>query len=114
MNEQPPHSASVDIDLLRREIPPRLRATFASRYRGAILFGSRARGDASEESDIDLLVLLDDPVQLGPDGDAIIHALYPLQLDIGVPIHALPARHNSYEAGTYALYRHAQEEGVLL
>jgi uncharacterized protein len=104
----------MDLEIIRREIPRRLAEAFGSRFRGAVLFGSRARGDASEDSDLDILVLLDDPVRLGRDGDAIIHALYPLQLEIDVPIHAIPARAVSYEDGTYSLYRHAREEGIPL
>lgn len=104
----------MDLELLRREIPWRLRQALGARYRGTILFGSRARGDASPDSDIDLLVLLDQPVSLGRDGDAIIHALYPVQLGIDVPLHPVPVAYDSYQAGTFGLYRNAREEGIQL
>lgn len=37
----------------------RIRNRFTDRVRAVILFGSKARGDADAESDIDLLVLVD-------------------------------------------------------
>jgi len=44
------------------ELAKRLRAGFGDRLARVVLFGSRARGDATEESDIDLLVLLRIPI----------------------------------------------------
>ena len=44
------------------EFASRVRARFGDRLARVALFGSRARGDVTEESDIDLLVLLRIPV----------------------------------------------------
>lgn len=44
------------------ELATRLRARFRDRLSRVVLFGSRARGDVTEESDIDLLVLLRIPI----------------------------------------------------
>jgi uncharacterized protein len=97
---------------LSHEIRPRLERAFGRRLRGIVLFGSRARGDATEASDIDLLLLLEDPPASGRDIDTIVEAIYPLQLELDVPIHALPATASSFERGDFALYRNAQAEGV--
>ena len=43
-----------------------------------ILFGSRARGDAREDSDWDLLILLDKPQIESSDFDKISYPLYEL------------------------------------
>lgn len=51
------------------EFRERVRASFGRRLRDLRLFGSKARGDDHPESDIDLLVLLDDYTER--DGDAV-------------------------------------------
>jgi predicted nucleotidyltransferase len=94
------------------DVKASLHRVFADRLRGVVLYGSMARGDATADSDIDLLVLLNPPVDLGPDLDAIVRTLYPLQLDLERPINALPIPFPSYEAGEFGLYRNAQREGI--
>jgi predicted nucleotidyltransferase len=96
------------------QIRPRLEAVFPDRLRGVLLFGSVARREADPESDVDLLILLDGPIRLGPDLRTIVQALYPLQLDSDRPIHALPVAADDFAAGLYALYRNAKAEGVFL
>jgi predicted nucleotidyltransferase len=96
-----------------QDVRPRLAAVFGERLQGVVLFGSEARGDAAPDSDIDLLVLLQSPLDLLQDIQTIVRALYPLQLELpDRPIHALPAAVDDYEAGTFALYRNAQREGI--
>src|SRR6185295_18270955 len=70
---------------IRKEIRPRLEAVFHDRFRGALLFGSEARGQAEEDSDVDIMVLLREPVELGKDLERIVEALYPLQLQVDRP-----------------------------
>ena len=82
--------------------------------RNVRVFGSAARDDARPDSDVDLLVLLNGPVDLGSDLEQIIAALYPLQLEWERPIHAMPVDHEVYLQGQFALYRNAQKEGILL
>jgi predicted nucleotidyltransferase len=45
------------------EFARRVRARFRDRLGRVVLFGSRARGDVTEESDIDVLVLVRMPVE---------------------------------------------------
>lgn len=91
-----------------------MEAAFHDRLRRVLLFGSEARGDADEASDVDLLVLLEGPVRLGQDLEAIVEALYPLQMELDSPIHALPVPVETFEAGEYSLYREVKREGVTL
>jgi predicted nucleotidyltransferase len=101
-------------ETIRKEIRPRLEKAFRERFRGALLFGSEARNEAGEDSDLDLMVLLEAPVRLGRDLETIVRALYPLQLQVDRPIHALPVSSEAFEAGQYGIYRSARREGRYL
>ncbi len=98
----------------RARIHALLDEAFGDRLQGVVLYGSEARGTADPDSDADLLVLLRGPVALGNDLKTIIGALYPLQLDIERPIHALPVEAMVYAKGAFSLYRNARKEGVLV
>lgn len=97
-----------------RRIIVLLRPIFRRRLRGVVLYGSAARGDAAPDSDLDVLVLLRGPVHYGAELEKVIRALYPLDLEWGRPIHAMPVDAEAYEAGECALYRNAKAEGVTL
>ncbi len=76
----------------------RLHSAFGQRLQGVILYGSEARREADDDSDIDLLVLLTGPVEHGEDSWNCIRALYPLVLELERPIHAKPTDVLRYEA----------------
>ncbi len=99
---------------IRAEIRPRLEAAFQDRLHGVLLFGSEARNQAGDESDVDLMVLLKGPVRLGRDLESIVNALYPLQLKVDRPIHALPVSSEAFEEGRYGIHRRAKSEGTYL
>jgi predicted nucleotidyltransferase len=99
---------------IRTRIRTGLASTFGVRFKGAIIYGSEARGTAGPESDIDILVLLDGPVELGRDLRTIINTLYPLQLELERCIHAHPADALTFKAGEYSLYRNVQCEGIMV
>lgn len=55
----PPHLRPV-----LRELEAALRSSFGARLRDVQLFGSYARGEATEDSDVDVLVLIDELAQV--------------------------------------------------
>ncbi|HET9226404.1 MAG TPA: nucleotidyltransferase domain-containing protein [Thermoanaerobaculia bacterium] len=99
---------------MRKEIKARLENAFRDRLQGVLLYGSEARNEFREGSDLDLMVLLDGPVRLGRDLETIVEALYPVQLEIEAPIHATPVSAKVFEAGEFGLYRSARRDGVFL
>ncbi|MFH1540054.1 MAG: nucleotidyltransferase domain-containing protein [bacterium] len=98
-------------ELLQR-IKERLRELYGSRFRGLVLYGSVARGDSDDESDIDLLCLLEGPVDSREIG-LIVDATYPIQLEyLDKMIHIMPVDIADYTAGSYPLCVEVKKEGV--
>ena len=81
---------------LLQEIKKRLQNSYGDRLKGVVLYGLEARGDVSEDSDIDVLVLLDGPIRLWKELHTIIHSLYSLNLSCGRPISAKPVDAESF------------------
>jgi len=82
------------------------RAAHASGALQVILFGSAARGNAVEGSDLDLLLVLPDDADLTEALKRANLALYPRP----VPLDLVPMRRSHLEAGASVLAR----EGITL
>jgi predicted nucleotidyltransferase len=91
-----------------------LQTLYAKRLKGLILYGSCARGTEGVESDIDLMVLLEGPVDVTQEIRRIWAVLYPIQLESDRLLSVVPVDVALYDQGEYALYRQAKAEGVAL
>ena len=89
-----------------------LECYYGSRLKGVILYGSVAREQADPASDIDLLVLLNQPFDYFGELRRIVELLYPIQLESDQLISAKPAPYDEFEQGRLQLYRNAKREGV--
>jgi len=89
-----------------------LAKQYGKRLKGVILYGSMARGEATIDSDIDLLVLLDPPLDYFAELRKLVDVLYPIQLESEQLISAKPVSFNDFEVGSLSLYRNARREGV--
>lgn len=97
---------------LLEELKARLDAVHGARLRGVVLFGSEARGEATEQSDIDLLVLLDGPIDLARDLEQNLMAVYPVALRLGRRISAKPVAIDAYRNDDCPLFRAARRDGI--
>lgn len=79
-----------------------------------ILYGSYARGDANEESDIDLLILVEREVLSYQDKVNITRPLYSLEVETGQIISPLVKSKHIWKDKYYytPLYHNIQKEGV--
>ena len=91
-----------------------LQKQYGSRFRGLVLYGSEARKQARATSDIDLLVLLDSPMDYFAELRCIVDVLYPIQLESDRLISAKPAPLEDYEKGRFQLYREARRDGLVV
>ncbi len=94
-------------------IKEKLWAVFHDRLRGVVLYGSEARGTAGAGSDIDVLVLIEEPVAYDADLRACLDAVYPLVLDWERPINPEPVPIRDFEREEWPLYKNAKAEGIL-
>lgn len=81
-----------------------------------ILYGSRARGDAGEESDYDLIILTDEDATLEREDD-YRKQLFPLQLATGTVLTILLVSRKEWDSpllNAMPFYRNVKREGVRL
>ncbi|MBW2195233.1 MAG: nucleotidyltransferase domain-containing protein [Deltaproteobacteria bacterium] len=102
---------SAPIEILK-EIKDILGKVYQERIVSVVLYGSEARGEATSDSDIDILALLKEPVNYAQDLESNIDALYPLAQKLGRRISAKPISAQEYRTVDCPLYRHTKEEGL--
>ena len=109
----PALSPRVDADAIARSVAVDLRALYGDRLQQVLLFGSYARGTAHEESDIDLLVVLDSLESAAREMDAMDDIMWRHTLANLVAITSVPISQQDYErAGTPFLARVRSEARV--
>ena len=103
-------SSPVDDPILRR-FRDALAELYGDRLERVVLFGSRARGDAREDSDYDVAVFIKN---LGPfwgEVDRLVDVETDLLYDTGAVINSMPYRAGAYQDRT-SLMREIRREGV--
>jgi predicted nucleotidyltransferase len=84
---------------------------YGDRIERVVLFGSRARGDARDDSDYDIAVFIKGLSDRWREIDRIIPVVTDIIDDTGAVIHAMPYRAGAYEDRT-SLMREIRREGV--
>lgn len=77
---------NLDLPGLLADLKKELEAIYAERLRGVYLYGSYARGEADDESDLDVLIVLDAIESYGADIDRTSHLVAGLSLDHRVSV----------------------------
>ena len=94
------------------ELEAGLREFYGPRYRGLLLYGSYARGTAWEGSDVDLLLLLEGPVDTVREILASEPVVWPLCLESGLVLSVMPADAEAYERAERNFFRVVREDAV--
>lgn len=79
-----------------------------------VLFGSTARGEAGQESDIDLVVLTTRPLTPA-EKTGVVRTLYPLQIERGIVMSTIEIPLEEWERGPYRvtpLYSEIERDGI--
>ncbi len=103
----------MDTAAVAKTIQHRLSALYGERLRQVIVYGSVARGEEREDSDIDLLVVLNGEVRLAQEMARIHGALYALSLGRNHCLSAKPVSAAAFENALAPLYVEAKREGIV-
>lgn len=92
-----------------------IRQLYKNRLADIYLFGSYARGEATEESDIDLLVVLsDETIFPFTEIEVMGDITYQLSLNYDMLVSVVPATQLRFEQLASPLYRNVMREGKRL
>lgn len=103
-----------DLAELLNRLTTALKELYGERYRGLVLYGSYARGEADEGSDVDVLLLLEGEVDTVRELLRTEEAEWPLSLETGYTVSLLPMSAKAYRASEQPFLRNARKEGVPL
>ena len=80
-----------------------------------ILYGSRARNEATEDSDWDLLILLDKPKIENGDYDNVLYPFAALSWDVGEQISPIIYTKNEWNKYSFTpFYKNVEQDGIVL
>ena len=89
-----------------------LRELYGARLQGVILYGSYARGTQTQQSDIDVAVILDGVVKPGLEIDRMNNAVTDLNLEYDTLISVYPVSSSDYRSRRSPLLINLRREGI--
>ena len=102
----------MDTGPIIKEFRQEIKKLYGKRLKDIILFGSWARGEATDESDIDLLVVLDGTVVPGIEIDRMIDIITEMNLTHSILISVYPVSEKTYATINSPLLINVRREGV--
>lgn len=87
-------------------------ALYGPRLRRVVLFGSHARGEATEDSDIDLVLVLKGPVDAYREIERLGEATWAIDLQYGVLLAVVPISEDDFLHRATPLLLNVRREGV--
>jgi predicted nucleotidyltransferase len=102
----------MKIKEILKEFREEIEKLYGERLKDVILYGSWARGEAKEESDIDLLVVLKGEVMPGKEIDRMIDIITEINLKYGVLLSIFPVSEEEYSTVNSPLLINVRKEGM--
>jgi len=103
-----------ELKIILSEVKNELKKLYNDQLIDIILYGSYARGDYNENSDIDLLVVLKSIETAGKETDKIVDAIYDISLKYNTLISVVPISYDDYKSINSPLLLNVRQEGVLV
>ena len=103
---------NVTIKTILRELRKELRKLYGDNLVKLMVFGSWARGEAYEDSDVDVVVVLRDMDSQGKEIDRMIDIIYELNLRHNTLISVYPVSEVSFAQLKSPLLMNIRKEGV--
>lgn len=97
---------------LAHELAQRLARQHGARLREVIVYGSTARRQARKDSDLDVLVVLDEVADLASEIKRISAESAPLSLEHDIVISVLPVSADDYQRSGLPIIERARREGI--
>lgn len=103
---------AVEIRDLLAELKKGLTQIYGDRLKAVILFGSYARGDYQEGSDLDVMIVLSDYQNYGAEIDRSGELISQLSLESGISISRVIMKESQWQEDDTPLLRNIRVEGV--
>jgi len=98
--------------ILLKDLKASLVNLYGDRLFAMILFGSQARGEANPDSDIDVMAVLNDPVNVAEEIYRMSDVRYRFLNDYGELVSIIPTNKSKFLASTSSLIRVVKREGI--
>ena len=108
-----PNSVANIVDMFTENV----EKLFGNKLSKIILYGSYARGDFRENSDVDIMILVRIPdEEIIEFEDRVYDFVFDIQMDTGTDISAIikNEEHFEYWVDTLPFYRNVRDEGIIL
>jgi len=105
---------SKKVNDILAELRRRLTALYGARLVRIVLFGSQARGDAAPDSDIDVMLVLKDPIRREDEISRVVPITAELSLENDVVISTIYMSAERYASEQSSLLMNVRKEGVPL
>ena len=102
----------MKIKRILKEFKNEIEKLYGKKLKNIILYGSWARGDATEESDIDLLIVLEETIIPGKEIDRMIDIITEINLKYGVLLSVYPVSQEDYSKLNSPLLINVRREGI--
>jgi predicted nucleotidyltransferase len=102
----------VEIEQIIKKSREETEKLYGERLKNILLYGSRARGQAAEHSDIDLAIVLDGDVTPDKEIDRMIDIVTETHLNYGVLLSIYPVSEKDYTSVNSPLLLNLRREGV--